>query len=140
MNTRKYSYEQEQRIAKLLNGKVNANSGATDFYKGDVRTTAFLVECKTTHDTTFNFAKLKQYDKLLEYKDKKGVYPGVVIWFVELDLIVWVNISEIEKMKLEGKKSVSPKSLELNDYTLYQVPAKKKRTFFVLFRVCTIFA
>lgn len=33
-------------------------------------------------------------------------------------------------MKLEGKKSVSPKSLELNDYTLYQVPAKKKRTFF----------
>ena len=90
----------------------------------------FLVECKTTHDTTFNFARLTQYDDLLAYKDKKGVYPGVVIWFVELDLIIWVNIGEIEKMKLDGKKSVSPKSLELCDYKLYKVPAKKKRTFF----------
>ena len=48
MNTRKYSYEQEKRVAKLLNGKVNANSGATAFSKGDVRTMAFLVECKTS--------------------------------------------------------------------------------------------
>ena len=59
MNTRKYSYEQEKRIARLLNGKVNANSGATDFYKGDVRTNNLLVECKTS-TTTCNSVSIKK--------------------------------------------------------------------------------
>ena len=48
MNTRKYSSAQEKRIAKEIGGKVNSNSGATDFYKGDIRTDSFLVECKTS--------------------------------------------------------------------------------------------
>ena len=47
MNTRKYSKQQEKRVAKNLDGKINANSGATGFYKGDVRTDYLLVECKT---------------------------------------------------------------------------------------------
>lgn len=38
MNTRKYSKKQEDRVAKVVGGKVNANSGATSFFKGDVRT------------------------------------------------------------------------------------------------------
>lgn len=47
MDTRHYSKKQEKRVAKNLGGKVNANSGATGFYKGDVRTDYLLVECKT---------------------------------------------------------------------------------------------
>ena len=48
MNTRKYSKKQEDRVAKVVGGKVNANSGATSFFKGDVRTDHLLVECKTS--------------------------------------------------------------------------------------------
>lgn len=47
MDTRHYSKKQEKRVAKNLGGRVNANSGATGFYKGDVRTDYLLVECKT---------------------------------------------------------------------------------------------
>lgn len=47
MNTRKYSKKQETKVAKRLNGKRTANSGATAFQKGDVVTDKWLIECKT---------------------------------------------------------------------------------------------
>ena len=45
--TRYYSKQQEKKVAKRLDGKRQANSGATPFYKGDVITDQFLIECKT---------------------------------------------------------------------------------------------
>lgn len=45
--TRYYSKNQEKRVAKIMGGKVQPNSGATAFYKGDVITNQFLIECKT---------------------------------------------------------------------------------------------
>lgn len=47
MNTRYYSKQQEKKVAKKLNGKRTANSGATAFQKGDVVTKDWLIECKT---------------------------------------------------------------------------------------------
>lgn len=46
--TRYYSKKQENAVAKAVNGKRNANSGATAFVKGDVQTKQFLIECKTS--------------------------------------------------------------------------------------------
>ena len=45
--TRWYSNQQEKKVAKVVNGKKIANSGATPFQKGDVVTTEWLIECKT---------------------------------------------------------------------------------------------
>ena len=45
--TRYYSKRQEKRVAKCVGGKRQPNSGATPFYKGDVITDQFLIECKT---------------------------------------------------------------------------------------------
>lgn len=50
MPTRHYSSRQEKTVAKAVGGKVQKNSGATDFAKGDVITSgknSFLLECKT---------------------------------------------------------------------------------------------
>ena len=47
MNTRYYSKKQETKVAKVVNGKRTANSGATAFQKGDVITRDWLIECKT---------------------------------------------------------------------------------------------
>ena len=48
MNTRRYSKAQESRVAKNLKGKRQSNSGATPFFKGDVVTEHFCIECKTS--------------------------------------------------------------------------------------------
>ncbi len=45
--TRYYSKKQETKVAKAVNGKRQANSGATAFDKGDIITDQFLIECKT---------------------------------------------------------------------------------------------
>lgn len=45
--TRYYSKKQEQKVAKYVGGRRQANSGATAFQKGDVITDEFLIECKT---------------------------------------------------------------------------------------------
>ena len=46
--TRFFSNKQEKKVAKALGGKQVSNSGATPFYKGDVTTEDWLIECKTT--------------------------------------------------------------------------------------------
>ncbi len=47
MNTRKYSSKQEKYVAKQLGGRVQPNSGATPFMKGDIVMDNWLLECKT---------------------------------------------------------------------------------------------
>lgn len=49
--TRYYSKKQENKIAKEVNGRRTANSGATAFQKGDVIADDFLIEAKTTTAT-----------------------------------------------------------------------------------------
>lgn len=45
--TRYYSENQENYVARKLNGKRQPNSGATNFMKGDVELEHFLLDCKT---------------------------------------------------------------------------------------------
>lgn len=63
--TRSYSKKQEDRVAKALGGKANANSGATGFYKGDVRTKYLLVECKTATKEVKSVSIKKEWLKKL---------------------------------------------------------------------------
>lgn len=46
-STRYFSSKQEKYISKSLKGKKQSNSGATNFQKGDVVTSLFLIEAKT---------------------------------------------------------------------------------------------
>ncbi len=65
--TRFYSNNQEKGVAKKLGGKVQSNSGATPFYKGDVDTRAFLIECKTATTKKQSMSIKKEWlDKLKE--------------------------------------------------------------------------
>lgn len=91
--------------------------------------TLWMLECKETKEGTFNFAKLTQYDLLKTFEGLEGVIPVVVIWFSKFDRIAVVRMSEIEKMKAAGLKSVSVKALGAGEWDVKDVPAKKLRTF-----------
>lgn len=54
--TRWYSNKQEKAVAKVVDGKQVANSGASDFKKGDVTTDSWLIECKTTTTVKKSFS------------------------------------------------------------------------------------
>ncbi len=59
--TRYYSKKQEKAVAKALNGKVTANSGATAFQKGDVLLDNWLLECKTCVKEQRTFTLKKEW-------------------------------------------------------------------------------
>jgi hypothetical protein len=62
-STRYFSNKQEKRVAKTVGGKKTANSGATLFSKGDVRTNQFLIECKTCMKEQKSFTLQKEWFK-----------------------------------------------------------------------------
>lgn len=59
--TRYYSNKQEKKVARYLNGKKIANSGATRFRKGDVELTDWLIECKTKTSPSKSFTVQKEW-------------------------------------------------------------------------------
>ena len=59
--TRFFSKAQENTVAKAVGGKRTANSGATNFSKGDVRTDKFLLECKTCVEEKKSFTIKKEW-------------------------------------------------------------------------------
>lgn len=59
--TRYYSSKQEKKVAKAVNGKQVANSGATSFHKGDVTTSEWLIECKTKTSACTSFSIKKDW-------------------------------------------------------------------------------
>lgn len=64
-STRYYSSKQEKQIAKTVGGKLQPNSGATLFSKGDVKNDEWLFEAKTCikEQESFNIKK-EWLDKL----------------------------------------------------------------------------
>ncbi len=59
--TRFYSNKQEKQVAKVVSGKQTVNSGATAFYKGDVVSDLFLIECKTKVRPSESIAVRKEW-------------------------------------------------------------------------------
>lgn len=66
--TRFYSSKQEKHIAKVTGGKQVANSGATSFSKGDVRTEDWLFEAKTKTSESQSMSIKKEW--LLKNKEE----------------------------------------------------------------------
>lgn len=64
-STRFFSHKQEKQIAKTVKGKLQANSGATMFSKGDIKTDEWLFEAKTCMKEQECFSIKKEWlDKL----------------------------------------------------------------------------
>ena len=91
-----------------------------------------MVECKATKGSSINFSKIPQYDRLLDYKGLYKTHPGVVVWFYEKDVVIWVSIEEMEKMVNDGEKSIGLRMMKENypkKYRIINIPATKLRVF-----------
>ena len=81
--TRFFSKKQENHIAKAVDGKRVANSGATPFHKGDVTTDEWLFEAKTCTTLKKSFSIKREWiDKNREEAFAMGKpYNALVIDF-----------------------------------------------------------
>ena len=93
-----------------------------------------MVECKAHKGASISFNDIRQYDKMLDFKGLHKTFPGVVVWFYEKDIVIWVSIEEMEKMRLDGEKSIGLRMIDekkpyKKSYNIITLPSKKLRTF-----------
>lgn len=80
-STRYFSDKQEKKVAKAIGGRQTANSGATQWSKGDCVNDLFLLECKTHTEFRENFTvKHEWIDKNREEAFQMGKrYSAIVL-------------------------------------------------------------
>lgn len=100
-STRYFSSRQEKRVAKAVKGNTVANSGATKFSKGDVRTESWLFEAKTKTSPSESMTIHKEWiEKNEEEAFAMGKdYSAVVIDFGSSDNYYIVNEKTFLRMK-----------------------------------------
>ena len=89
----------------------------------------YLIECKSHKGASMPIANIRQYEDLLKYSNIEGVFPGVILWLIEKDTIIFIPIKTIQQMVLDGKKSIGLKSLNEYEDKIIEIPSKKIRTF-----------
>ena len=117
------------RLKDLMNGYKDTSQNPCDFLCFPGHNRLFMVECKEHKGASIPFSAIPQYERLLEYKDYYDVYPGVLVWLSEKDVVFWVPISEMEKMVNAGMKSVGISAIEKKEYNIVVIPSEKKRVY-----------
>lgn len=83
-STRSFSDLQEKHIAELTGGKITSNSGGTKFGGGDVLTSQFLIEAKTSIIVKQSFSIKKEWiKKAKEQAFEQGRYHSALAFQFE---------------------------------------------------------
>lgn len=85
----------------------------------------YLIETKSHYGNTFPFSDLPQYELLVSYTHCKNVVPGVVVWFIDHDKVLFFHVNTLTKMMQDGCKSINIRKLDGYDYV--EIPSTKKR-------------
>ena len=87
------------------------------------------VECKSHQGNTLPFSCIReeQFTGMLEKSLINGVKAGVIIWFIDHDMTIWVPIDEAVYWKIMHK-SINIKDIDLIRHI--KIEGKKKRIYF----------
>ena len=108
----------------------------------------YYIECKSVHGNLLSIhSKPKlgrdgrwhgfygaitdtQWEGLLEKSEIKGVFAGVMCWWIDKDITRFIPIQMLEKMRNNGAKSIRYDVIACNGYHTIDIIGKKKRVFF----------
>ena len=97
--TRYYSKRQETRAAKELGIKVQSNSGATSFDKGDIVSDLVVLECKTVMKEQKQVTLKKEWFTLIreEQFQMRKELSGVLFDFGDGDDFVAITLADFKR-------------------------------------------
>lgn len=116
------------RLPDQMNGFKDTSGNPCDFF-AKTQGLLFMVECKTHKGASIPFTAIPQYERLLGHKGYDNIIPGILIWFSEKDLVIWVDINEAEKMVKNGEKSIGIRMLNDKLYNILVLPIEMKRVY-----------
>ncbi len=88
----------------------------------------FYIDCKTHKGDRFPLT-FSQYDDMVKKVGIKGVRSGLVLWFYEHDLIVYLPLRTCREFRESGRKSITIKQLVDGENCIF-IPSEKLRVFF----------
>ena len=94
----------------------------------------YAIECKSIHGNTFPFSNItdNQFKELLKMSNVRGIVAGVIIWWVDKDVTLFIPIQTIQQMKSVGIKSIRYDVWDdcEGDTDIVLISGIKKRVFF----------
>ena len=88
------------------------------------------VECKSHTGNTLPFSCIRE-EQLVGMSNKakiKGVKAGIILWYIDRDVTVWIPIAEVVRWKTSGAKSINIK--DLDSLICIYIQGTKKRVYF----------
>jgi len=91
----------------------------------------YFIECKSVHGNTLPFSNItdNQWNGMLEVSKIKGVIAGVICWWVDKDVTLFIDIRRLEYLRNAGLKSIRYDNEEWTDLIM-PIKGQKKRVFF----------
>lgn len=99
----------------------------------------YYIECKSVHGNTLPFSNITdtQWEGLLEKSKIQGVHAGIICWWVDKDVTMYLPIQLLQLEKETGSKSIRYDYVyvfcDTVTYTFHMpisIAGKKKRVFF----------
>ena len=92
----------------------------------------YYIECKSVHGNTLPFSNItdKQWHGLLEKSKIQGVYAGVICWWVDKDVTLFLPIQLLQDAQDAGWKSIRYDVVFEQSVPIVTLTGKKKRIFF----------
>ena len=127
-----------QAFEKVPNVSIDRLHDQTTGFKGSQNICDFIVyrepyeyyiECKSVHGASLPFSNITdtQFNGLSEKSQIEGVFAGVLCWFIDKDITLFIPIRLLMWLELTGYKSIR---YDYDDPTLIKIKGKKKRVFF----------
>lgn len=116
------------RIPDQQSGYIGTSSNISDFiaFKSPY---LYLIECKSTKGNTLPLSNLKQYERLLLYKDLPYVKIGFIVWWIDKGVTAWVPLHSVTDIKNDNKKSIHVDYVKKKLYNIIEVPNTIKRIY-----------
>ena len=91
----------------------------------------YYIECKSVHGASLPFSNITetQWSGLFEKSKIEGVFAGIICWFIDKDITLFIPIQVLQICKYRGWKSIR---YDVNGYhgSIIEIKGKKKRVFF----------
>lgn len=91
----------------------------------------YYIECKSVHGASLSFSNITdtQWNGLLQKSQIEGVFAGVICWFIDKDITLFIPIQVLQICKYRCWKSIR---YDVNGYhtSIKEIKGKKKRVFF----------
>lgn len=91
----------------------------------------YALECKSVHGNTLPFSNITkfQWQSLFDMSQVDGVFAGVMCWWIDKDVTLFIDIRRLEYLRNAGLKSIRYDNEEWTDL-IVPIKGKKKRVFF----------